>query len=98
LERCVVQRHVTPVIEDAGLDAAGLTGGYGTNAELLPGRGHRIPNGGAETAVEQVALKHPAARVDSKKGDRRYQGLKYRVVLFSSISLRSLATADPPVS
>jgi hypothetical protein len=38
---------------------------------------------------------HPAARVASKNGERRYHGPKYRVALFSSISGRSLVTVSP---
>src|SRR5919198_1608707 len=36
----------------------------------------------------------PARRVASKNGDRRYQGPKYRVALFASISGRSFAMAQ----
>src|SRR5262245_63890631 len=56
LERVVLDRHVRAVVEDAGLDPAGLDGRHRPDAELPAGLEHAVPQVAAARRVAKVDL------------------------------------------
>ena len=65
MQRRVLQAHVGVVVEDPGLDPAGLTWCDGADVELLPRLGHCVP---------QVVPSGPVEDVDLETGNGRPPG------------------------